>query len=183
MNLGIRGQVTFQKTTKTGEITKVKGSNLVVTQGYVWFLWGLSCWPHWRHPSDIDENRFWLYPEDMGAIDNVRFGASGALVAEDQTNLQGGELFSFLNSSLFPGTPAKSLIITKILGTDGWGIDVDLVLGNYTGSTLTVRECGIFSSKSSVTYLLARFLLGDQTVSNGDDLALNWKLRLELHNG
>ncbi len=179
----IIGSVTFKKTSREGKVSSFSGKNLILEQGQIWFLWGLSAWPHHHWLLTAGENDPLLQPPDYGEISNVSFGSSALIVEESQTSLQGGELFSFVNSSFFPGAPSKALTITKKLGTDGWGLDVDLTLGNYTGATQIIRECGISAFDGAEFWMLARFLLGEQPINNGDDIELTWKIRLELNNG
>ncbi len=178
----IRGFVDFKKTSKEGEVSFFSGENLILQQGKIWFLWGLSAWPHHHFLFSTGENDPTLQPPDYGAIGNVSFGSSASIVEESQTSLQGGELFSFVNDSLFMGA-APTLVVTKIAGTDGWGLDVDLAMNTYTGSPEILRECGISAFDGTTYWMLARFLLGEQTINNGDDIELTWKIRLELNNG
>lgn len=178
----IRGSVFFKKTSKEGEVSFVAGDNLVLDQGKIWFLWGLSAWPHHHFLFSTGENDLTLQPPDYGAIGNVSFGSSALIVEESQTSLQGGELFSYVHDSLFTGA-APVLDVTKISGTDGWGLDVDLTLNTYTGASDILRECGISAFDGTNYWMLARFLLGEQTINNGDDIELTWKIRLELNNG
>jgi len=178
----IRGEVFFKKTNSSGEISFFSGENLILNQGKIWFLWGLSAWPHHHIIFHSGENDPTTQPPDYGAIGNVSFGSSALIVEEDQTALQGGELFSFVNDSLFTGA-ASTLVVTKISGTDGWGLDVDLALNTYTGASDILRECGISAFDGTKHWMLARFLLGEQPINDGDDIELTWKIRLELNNG
>ena len=158
------------------------GENLVVFQGYLWFLQAWAAWPHWSPEYHADEFDPLCQPPNYGPIADVIFGNSEDIVDENQTGLQGSTIFSYVNASEWAG-PNTLPTPTKYPGTDGWGFDVNMHLDTYTGIGTLVKECGIFTYDGAAYWMIARFLVGDVIIEPGVDIDVAWKIRVELNNG